>query len=52
MAAVVFIIYFLGLLFFFIDKRSPIQPWVEENPIISGSLFLFLGAIGASALVI
>lgn len=51
MAGLVFIIYFVGLSFFFLDKRSPIQEWAEANPWISIPLFLFLGAIGAGALI-
>lgn len=51
MAGLVFILYFLGLLFFLLDKRSPFQEWAEANPWISIPLFLFLGAIGAGVLI-
>lgn len=51
MAAVVLIIYSLGLYFFFMDERSPIQLWAEENRLISISLFFFLEIIAISALI-
>ena len=43
---IVGVMYYIGLLFFFIDKRSPFREWSESNLWISLPLFFILSGIG------
>jgi hypothetical protein len=52
MSAVVFMLYFLMLLWFFVGKGSPFHDWADNNPLISIPLFFILNIIGASVLVV
>jgi hypothetical protein len=45
-AVIIGIIFYLGLLFFFIDKRSPFHEWAETNPWFSFSIFFILAVMG------
>ena len=39
-------IYFIALLVFMFDSKSPISGWTNRNPWISVPLFFILGGIG------